>query len=243
MNKWKNIDSPWRRLPWTLPGALMIWAMALWSLSYFIKKPAPRVVAPPPIDARLLEEPAPPPVQKVRIGQPAAPKKSEPTPAPPEKPSPVRKTRARPVVPKLRRRETSRPSRAVSGHTHVVPESDQRGAVTKPAAPAGGAQAGSVHGNSTTGSLDANSGARAIIRPMPQIPDELREEDFSTSVLARFHVAADGSATVELAKPTPSPRLNSIVLAGLKKWRFMPAIKNGSPVASVEDIVIKIEVK
>jgi protein TonB len=78
---------------------------------------------------------------------------------------------------------------------------------------------------------------------MPQIPDDLREEAFNSAALARFHVAADGSAQVELAKPTPIPRLNRILLDSLKKWRFMPAIKNGRTVASTEEIVIKIEVK
>jgi protein TonB len=78
---------------------------------------------------------------------------------------------------------------------------------------------------------------------MPQIPDELREAAFSSTALARFHIAADGSATVELAKPTPNPRLNLILLDSLKKWRFIPAIKNGKPVASTEEIVVKIEVK
>jgi protein TonB len=78
---------------------------------------------------------------------------------------------------------------------------------------------------------------------MPQIPDDLREGTFNSAALARFHVAADGSAQVELAKPTSNPRLNRILLDSLKKWRFMPAIKNGKPVASTEEIVIKIEVK
>ena len=89
----------------------------------------------------------------------------------------------------------------------------------------------------------ASGGARTIIRPMPQIPDDLREEAFNAVAIARFHVAADGSAKVELAKPTPNPRLNHILLETLKKWRFMPAIRNGKPITSTEEVVIKIEVK
>ena len=78
---------------------------------------------------------------------------------------------------------------------------------------------------------------------MSQIPDELREEAFTSTALARFQIAVDGSAKVGLAKPTPNPRLNRILLESLMKWRFMPAIKNGKPVASTEEIVVKIEVK
>jgi protein TonB len=78
---------------------------------------------------------------------------------------------------------------------------------------------------------------------MPQIPDDLREGAFNFSPLARFHIAVDGSATVELVKPTPNPRLNRILLDSLRKWRFIPAIKNGRPVASTQEIIVKMEVK
>ncbi len=78
---------------------------------------------------------------------------------------------------------------------------------------------------------------------MPQIPDDLREGAFNSAALARFHIAIDGSVTVELVKPTPNPRLNRILMNSLNKWRFIPAIKNGKAVASTEEIVVKIEVK
>ncbi len=246
MNNRSKIDDPCRRLPWTLPGALLIWAMALWGVAFFIKEPSPRPVEPPPIDARLIEQPAPTPVQKVKLGQPNAPTKSTLAPAVPVKPAPapVRKPRPKPITHQVQRREPFRPAREVSGHAHPMPQEVSGNAHASPnPAAAGAVQAGSLNGNSASGSMDANSGARAIIKPMPQIPDDLRGEAFSTSVLARFHVAADGSATVELTKPTPNLRLNSIVLSSLKKWRFMPAIKNGGPVASIQEILIKIEVK
>ena len=88
-----------------------------------------------------------------------------------------------------------------------------------------------------------SSGARAIIHPMPQIPEDLREGAFISAALARFHIAVDGSAEVELVKPTPNPRLNRILLDSLKKWRWFPEIMNGKPVASTKDVVVNIEVK
>jgi periplasmic protein TonB len=78
---------------------------------------------------------------------------------------------------------------------------------------------------------------------MPQIPDELRGEALEATAMARFHVAPDGSATVELAKPTPNPRLNHLLLNTLKNWRFFPAMKDGQPVASIEEIAIHIQVQ
>jgi hypothetical protein len=41
-------------------------------------------------------------------------------------------------------------------------------------------------------------GARALYRPMPEIPEELRHRELAVVATARFHLAADGSATVEL---------------------------------------------
>ena len=86
-------------------------------------------------------------------------------------------------------------------------------------------------------------GAKAIYRPIPQIPDELRQDALSTSAVARFQVAADGTITVELIKPTPNPILNRLLLGTLKRWKFFPSMKDGKPVASTEEIVIKVEVK
>jgi len=85
--------------------------------------------------------------------------------------------------------------------------------------------------------------ARAISQPIPQIPDELRQDALNTSAVARFHVAPDGTTTAELVKPTPNPKLNRLLLNTLKNWRFFPAMKDGKPVESTQEIVIKIEVK
>ena len=63
MRTFRSMDSPWRRLPWTLPTALLIWAAALWGLAYFMEKPIHRPVEPPPIDAELIEQAVPPPIE------------------------------------------------------------------------------------------------------------------------------------------------------------------------------------
>ena len=60
------MDSPWHRLPWTLPTALLIWAAALWGLAYFMEKPAHRPMEPPPIDAQLIEQPVPTAISSIQ---------------------------------------------------------------------------------------------------------------------------------------------------------------------------------
>ena len=232
------MDSPWHRLPLTLPTALLIWAAVLWGSAHFMGKPTHRPAEPPPIDARLIELPVPvePPPVEEPVAAPAPSIQPEPPPAvvPKPKPPPPVKPRRAPVARQRSEVITAAPG-AGAGDT---PSVEQAPAVNN------SANSGSYEGSgSSQGNIYGNSSARAIVQPMPQIPDDLRALAFRSSALARFHIAVDGSAEVELAKPTTIPRLNRILLDTLKKWRFMPAIKNGQPVSSTEEILVKIEVK
>ena len=78
---------------------------------------------------------------------------------------------------------------------------------------------------------------------MPELPDELRRRNIDWVAIARFHVAPNGSATVELTEPTSEPAVNRLLLDALEKWRFFPAMENGSQVASTIDIRIPISVR
>ena len=80
MRTLSDMDSPWHRLPWTLPTALLIWAVALWGLAYFMEKPTHRPVEPPPIDAQLIEQPVPVATQSIQPEPPAAVHKPKPLP-------------------------------------------------------------------------------------------------------------------------------------------------------------------
>jgi len=75
------------------------------------------------------------------------------------------------------------------------------------------------------------------------IPEAQRHRRLSVVALARFHVVADGNATVTLLQATPDPGLNAGLMAALQKWRFFPAMDNGRPVASTIDIRVPIEVR
>jgi periplasmic protein TonB len=84
--------------------------------------------------------------------------------------------------------------------------------------------------------------ARTLSQPMPVIPDDLRDEAMHETATARFHIAADGSATVELIRPTGNPQLNRLLLKTLKQWKFDPAIEDGKAAPSTQDIVIRVQV-
>jgi protein TonB len=208
---YKN-DSPWRRLPWTLPAALALLGTALWAVAYFTGKPVERLPEPPGIEAQVIEIPAPaiskPPEQKST--PPSTPQ------APPQHAQPS-------IAPHASQEEKSAPAPTLAQPT---------------ASPLSKATSDAPATN-----LASSSGAQAIVRPMPQIPDELRQDALSTSAIARFHVATDGTATVELVKPTPNPRLNRLLLDTLKNRRFFPAMKDGKPVDSTQEISIKVNVQ
>lgn len=191
-------DSPWQRIYWTLPLALLICAVTFSLFAYSMWRPVLHSPDPAPVTAELVELPAPaqarPQVRQKTIEQPRIKPDARPEPAPPAQPS----------------------------------------AITPPptAAPA----------TAPPALASENHGAQALVRPLPAIPDELREEAMNEAATARFTIAVDGSATVELVKPTQNPRLNRLLLDTLKKWKFMPAIKQGQPVPSVEVMIIRLHV-
>src|SRR5208337_1961817 len=85
-----STDSPWARLPWTLPTALLISAVVLWVLAYFMERPAGQQVTSVPVDARFIEEPVPQAPPIVARPAPAAPlPKPLRTPKPPPRNEPV----------------------------------------------------------------------------------------------------------------------------------------------------------
>jgi periplasmic protein TonB len=86
-------------------------------------------------------------------------------------------------------------------------------------------------------------GARAIYQPRPDIPEALRRQSLEVIAVARFRVAANGTADVELVQPTGSPELNAALVDSLRRWRFFPAMDGGKPVAATLDIRIPISVR
>lgn len=231
-------DTPWRRLPWTLPGALLVLAAGLWGLPSVLGSAAPPADEALGIDAQVVELPAPPP--------PEAPApRAKPLPASPAAHHPAPHLDAPPVAAPPPRQPTPPTPEALPAagtlQTGTAAPSPPTGAppaaATAATAPKGPT---SAQGNGNGGS---RSGAQALVHPLPAIPDDLRDDALEAEALARFHVAADGSARVELARPTQNPRLNRLLLDTLATWRFFPALEAGKPIASVEEIVIRLQVR
>lgn len=63
-----------------------------------------------------------------------------------------------------------------------------------------------------------------LFQPLPDIPFDMRNEAFSTKIIAKFYIEKDGSVSaVELLEISHNPRLNLLLLKSLKKWRFEPS--------------------
>ncbi len=77
----------------------------------------------------------------------------------------------------------------------------------------------------------------------PDIPDELKNGDFKSSVRVRVEVAADGSSSPSLRGSSGNADIDSRVLSALRRWKWKPALKNGEAVASTRYFRFDFEVK
>jgi len=82
-------DSPWRRLKWTGPTAILIWLSALWALSLVMAQGTHKAEQPPPIEARFIELPEPPVVPPPPVVHPVTPPTPAPIPRPQKQAAPL----------------------------------------------------------------------------------------------------------------------------------------------------------
>ena len=219
--------SPWRRLPFVLPLAIGLSVLALLTFLSALGRVAPSAMTPKPIEARIVVIPPAP--------RPAPiPKPVEHLP-PPFVKHEVRKVRARPVRRLSPKPKATTPVAVPVDRAPVPQAAPARSAVPLPETAGAAPRAGSIGRD--------RMGARAVFKPMPEIPDELREHALDTVAVVRFTVAIDGSAKAVLVRPTAIPRLNLLLLQAFSRWRFFPALENGMPVASVIELTVPVKIE
>lgn len=207
-------ENPWARLPWTLGLALFAWVVLLWAFGEFLSRPEAVRPEQKPIDAKLIEIPAPPKPSRPK----GVPQPSRALPKPAAHPKAV--TPLKPAV----KPAPARPA------PPAKPEP------VRPASPEPAASGKGLPGGN-------EMGARAIYNPEPEIPEEYRQDEMDVLVVARFHIALDGTSKVELVTATAIPGLNQSILDTLQTWKFFPALQDGKPVASVQDVRFRFQVK
>ena len=233
MSTLRNIDSPWRRLPWTLPAALLIWAAALWGSAYFMYKPTYRT---PPIDAQLIEVPAPVATDTIEPGPPAAVEQPKPPPrvVPPQvpvKPQVSPRTREKPVARKAKVVTSSVP--AAPGNALSAPMEDAP--VSENTSSNSGARAGSGNNGSGGGSLEgvfgSSDGPRFLRKTMPVYPSVAKRLQKEGSVLLRVTIDERGRPVdVEIVK-SAGFGFDEEAVKAVQCSTFVPAKKEGKPLA------------
>jgi protein TonB len=242
-------DDPWQRLPWLLPLALLVTTLSQMGFLLLLRQPSTPTTVQRPVDVQVVELPvtvSPP------TPQPTSPARR--SPAPP-------KPRAEPPMPHPMPSPAETPVEAPRDPTpplEAEPSTPAPAAAATVPAPAGTASQSATPGPPTQGPVAAvppvggpqgppggtdTMSARAIYKPMPEIPDSLRHRSVELVAVARFRVTVNGSAQVELTRPTSDPDLNRALLETLKRWRFFPAMQAGKPIVSMIDIRIPISVK
>jgi protein TonB len=76
--------------------------------------------------------------------------------------------------------------------------------------------------------------AEVVSQVLPDIPDDLKQEDFQSSVRVKVDIAPDGSFVPTLRSSSGNDQIDRIVLEALKKWKWKPALRNGEPVESIQ---------
>ena len=226
-------DSPRMRIALAILVALVVWIGFLFQLGSWLGTSPSVRVPDKPLEMRVVElDPPQAPVAHTTPA-PIAPAKSQ-QPADP-RPHVSAQARTTPPVPS---KPDMRSAQSVPPAQSAPTVQEPKPAAEPPAGPSSEERANSTP--SATSSGDAT--ARAIAKPLPELPDDLRDQAYQTVATARFAIHVDGSVDVELIKPTSNPRLNQILLETLRKWRFFPAMQAGHPVESRQDIRVHFNV-
>ncbi|MFM0315694.1 TonB family protein [Paraburkholderia nemoris] len=229
-------DSPRMRIALAVLLALVVWIGFLFQLGRWLGT-SPSVHAPDkPLEMRVVElDPPQAPVAHTTPA-PIAPAKSQ-HPADP-RPHVLAQARTTPPIPS---KPDVRPVPSVAPAQSAPTVQEPKPAAEPPAraaSPSSEERANATPSATSTGEATA----RAIAQPLPELPDDLRDQAYQTVATARFAIHVDGSVDVELIKPTSNPRLNQILLETLRKWRFFPAMQAGHPVESRQDIRVHFNV-
>lgn len=213
MSRRSSYDDSWARLSWIAPASFLLSFAALYGFLRLTLAHSAQPPKPRTVSVSIVELPAP------AVTQPAAP--TPPQEVQPLKPEPL-----------------PEPKKSVAKPVAKVPVAQPTPVEQPPETPPPPSVSQSVQVPS-----GGTISARAIYKPIPEVPEELRRQNVDVVAVARFHVHTDGKADFELLQATPIPALNSALLDKLKTWRFFPALQDGKPVDSTIDLRIPITVQ
>jgi protein TonB len=230
MKTLSDVESPWQRLPWTLPTALLILAVAVWGLASFMERPGHRQQGAPPIDAQFVELPAPAASQTIQPERPVAVPKPKPL---------IRMRHEQALEPVKAAEQPAAPAREIS-LPDASPASDAGMGPSLPAAnPSAPGGTGSHFGPravsrapSAAGSPSGvqttlpGFGAAYLNNPKPAYPALARKMGIEGRVTLKVFVSKEGKPLhIEVAESSGHDLLDKAAFDAVKDWRFVPARK------------------
>lgn len=219
--------APQLRLVLAIGAGALVWLVVLIEMGRWLAAAPSTPVLNEPLEMHMVEL-APPPVQNAAQATPQSPPKTPVTPTRLHTPREhTTQTNQLQTNPRAQQSLAPSPQEAKSvsnAPQHSASPAEENAPAVQPAA------------------TQVNTAAHSIAQPLPELPDDLREQAYQTVATARFKIHADGTVDVELIKPTSNPRLNQILLEALHQWRFFPALQNGHPIESQQEIRVHFNV-
>jgi protein TonB len=216
--------------------ALLVLLLHVWALTWLLRPIEPLTAAQPllmevsllaaPAQQTVAAPPAPPPVKK-----PPLLKQPRPKPPPKKKPPVVQKP------PDLPQPETAAPVKPAA-----QPESDATARETGQA-PAAALQA-KAPAQQAEKFTEANYRANYGFNPKPEYPRIARSRGWQGKVLLKVQVSAEGySYAVAIQQSSGHETLDEAAVDAVKKWKFIPAKRGETPVASsvLVPIIFKLD--
>jgi protein TonB len=238
-----DIDNPWRRLPWVLFTALLIWGALLWGFGVLLGQVAEEPQILNPIEAQLIE--LTPPAKHITVPEPPRLKPSQQV--TPEVPRQVQQpvtqspSQRQPVLesieqtpaqsaPLLSLPETNLPvgNKATTDAMQPVFDTNAR---TSPNVPKGTAS-------------PPQFGASYLNNPKPGYPAAAKRMGMEGTVMLKVLVSRDGGALkTEIAQSSGYEILDKSAVEAVRKWRFIPARQGDSPLEEWVQVPVAFHLK
>ena len=94
-----------------------------------------------------------------------------------------------------------------------------------------------------TGRTETSKNAELTDSTKPDVPDSYRTIAFEHTIKGRVTIQASGRTTVEITDGSGVPALDAAVLSAVRRWRYKPAQRNGSPVESTVPFTVRFSNK
>jgi len=179
--------------------------------------------------------------------EPKAPVQQNPPPSEPTKPKVIPKPKPKPAPPKPVAKITEEPAPSKVPDVNLRESTQEQKvpsqSVTAPSAPP--SQAPSSSAESTSGHFEGPKlNADYLHNPRPDYPVQAKRMGWEGRVLLRVEVLANGNVgEVSIAKSSGHDLLDEAALDAVRRWKFVPAKKDGTAVHSSVNVPINFNLK